>query len=157
MSLRVDPVDERGACRLLAERSEDVFDSSFSFSAPVLSGARSQVQLTMSDDLSIASLFDVKGKVAVVTGGGSGIGSMIAAAYVQNGAKVYIAARKEKQLKDVCDMLNAKGPGSCHYFVADLMTKAGCDKLAASVMERESKVHILVNNSGMTWGARYDE
>lgn len=71
-------------------------------------------------DLRIPSLFDVKGKVgacilpssekltserafgiAVVTGGGSGIGTMIAAAYVQNGAKVYIAARKEKQLKDV--------------------------------------------------------
>jgi len=111
----------------------------------------------MSDDLSIPSLFDVKGKVAVVTGGGSGIGTMIAAAYVQNGAKVYIAARKEKQLKDVSDLLNAKGPGSCHYFVADLMTKAGCDKLAASIKERESKVHILVNNSGISWGAQYND
>ena len=40
-------------------------------------------------------------EIAVVTGGGSGIGTMIAAAYVQNGSKVYIAARKEKQLKDV--------------------------------------------------------
>lgn len=39
--------------------------------------------------------------VAVVTGGGSGIGTMFAAAYVQNGAKVYIASRKEKQLKEV--------------------------------------------------------
>lgn len=38
---------------------------------------------------------------AVVTGGGSGIGTMIAAAYVQNGAKVYIASRKEQQLKEV--------------------------------------------------------
>lgn len=38
---------------------------------------------------------------AVVTGGGSGIGTMIATAYVQNGAKVYIASRKEKQLKAV--------------------------------------------------------
>ena len=38
---------------------------------------------------------------AVVTGGGSGIGTMIASAYVQNGAKVYIASRKEKQLKEV--------------------------------------------------------
>jgi NADP-dependent 3-hydroxy acid dehydrogenase YdfG len=37
----------------------------------------------------------------VVTGGGSGIGTMIASAYVQNGAKVYIASRKEKQLKEV--------------------------------------------------------
>jgi len=42
------------------------------------------------------------GKVALVTGGGSGLGSMMAAALVQNGAKVYIASRKEKQLKEVC-------------------------------------------------------
>ena len=41
----------------------------------------------------------------MVTGGGSGIGTMIAAAYVQNGAKVYIAARKEKQLKNVRPLL----------------------------------------------------
>jgi len=42
-----------------------------------------------------------KHSVAVVTGGGSGIGTMIATAYVQNGAKVYVASRKEKQLKEV--------------------------------------------------------
>ncbi|OCH94653.1 rhamnolipids biosynthesis 3-oxoacyl-reductase [Obba rivulosa] len=108
------------------------------------------------NDFSIPSLFDVKGKVAVVTGGGSGIGTMFAAAYVQNGAKVYIASRKEKQLKEVCDALNKKGPGSCHYFVADLTSKAGCDALAAAIKERESKVHILVNNSGISWGAPYD-
>jgi hypothetical protein len=70
-------------------------------------------------DLSIQSLFDVKGKIgtygspplhgglltivppALVTGGGTGIGKAIASALVQNGAKVYIAARKEPQLKEV--------------------------------------------------------
>ena len=70
-------------------------------------------------DLLISSLFNVKGKVgerthssctisyrlnfllAVVTGGGSGIGTMIATTLVQNGAKVYIASRKESQLKEV--------------------------------------------------------
>jgi NADP-dependent 3-hydroxy acid dehydrogenase YdfG len=41
------------------------------------------------------------GKIALVTGGGSGLGAMMAAALVQNGAKVYIASRKEKQLKEV--------------------------------------------------------
>ncbi|KIP10796.1 hypothetical protein PHLGIDRAFT_18207 [Phlebiopsis gigantea 11061_1 CR5-6] len=112
--------------------------------------------MSYSEEFTIPSLFDVRGKVAVVTGGGSGIGTMFAAAYVQNGAKVYIASRKEKQLKEVADALNKKGPGSCHYVVADLSNKAGCDHLANEIIKRESKVHILVNNSGATWGAPYD-
>ena len=44
----------------------------------------------------------ITGKIALVTGGGSGIGEMIATTLVQNGAKVYITSRKEKQLKEVC-------------------------------------------------------
>ncbi len=78
----------------------------------------------------------------MVTGGGSGIGTMIASAYVQNGAKVYIASRKEEQLKEVgrvhawyyiltnltdvplrikvSEKLNKIGPGSCEYVVANL-------------------------------------
>ncbi|EKM57118.1 uncharacterized protein PHACADRAFT_254693 [Phanerochaete carnosa HHB-10118-sp] len=112
--------------------------------------------MTDAENFSIPTLFNVKGKVAVVTGGGSGIGTMFAAAYAQNGAKVYIASRKEKQLKEVSEAINRKGPGSCHYFVADLSSKAGCDYLADEIKKRESKVHILVNNSGATWGAPYD-
>ncbi|EJD46243.1 rhamnolipids biosynthesis 3-oxoacyl-reductase [Auricularia subglabra TFB-10046 SS5] len=108
-------------------------------------------------DLSASTLVNVKGKVALVTGGGSGIGTMIAATLVQNGAKVYIASRKEKQLQEVTEALNKKGPGSCHYFIADLGSKAGCDALANEVKKRESKLHILVNNSGATWGAPYND
>ncbi|KZV60186.1 rhamnolipids biosynthesis 3-oxoacyl-reductase [Peniophora sp. CONT] len=108
-------------------------------------------------DLSSSSLFGgFKGKVAVVTGGGSGIGTMIATAYVQNGAKVYISSRKEKQLKETADSLNKLGPGSCYYVVADLSNKAGCDKLVDEIKAKESKIHILVNNSGMSWGAPID-
>jgi len=108
-------------------------------------------------DLTTQTLFNVKGKVALVTGGGSGLGSMMAAALVQNGAKVYIASRKEAQLKQVSDALNKKGPGSCEYVVADLSTKAGCDALAEKIKQKERKLHVLVNNSGASWGAKYDE
>ena len=52
-------------------------------------------------DLAISSLFNVRGKVALVSGGASGIGQMIASGLVVNGAKVYIVSRKEKQLKEV--------------------------------------------------------
>ncbi|PSR75704.1 hypothetical protein PHLCEN_2v8995 [Hermanssonia centrifuga] len=108
-------------------------------------------------DLSIPALYNVQGKTAVITGGGSGIGAMFASAYVQNGAKVYIASRKEKQLKEVSEALNKIGPGSCHYVVADLSSKAGCDALADNIKQKESKIHILVNNSGATWGAPFDK
>ncbi|KAF8589674.1 NAD-P-binding protein [Ramaria rubella] len=108
-------------------------------------------------DLSVPSLFDVKGKIAVVTGGGSGIGTMIATAFVQNGAKVYIASRKESQLKEVSDALNKIRPRSCEYIVVDLGSKAGCDKLTEAIKQKENKIHILVNNSGATWGAPYED
>jgi NAD(P)-dependent dehydrogenase (short-subunit alcohol dehydrogenase family) len=110
----------------------------------------------MSGDFGIPNLFNVKGKIAVVTGGGSGVGTMIATAYAQNGAKVYIASRKEEQLKEVSDRLNKIRPGSCEYIVADLSSKAGCDSLVEAVRAKENKIHILVNNSGMSWGAPYD-
>ncbi|KAI0044439.1 rhamnolipids biosynthesis 3-oxoacyl-reductase [Auriscalpium vulgare] len=113
--------------------------------------------MSSNSELSIPSLFNVKGKIAVVTGGGSGIGTMIASAYVHNGAKVYIASRKEKQLKEVAARLNSEGPGSVEYIVADIGSKDGCDKLVEAIKQKESKIHILVNNSGMAWGAPYND
>jgi len=57
--------------------------------------------MSRAQELSIASLFNVRGKVALVSGGASGIGQMIATGLVANGAKVYIVSRKEQQLKEV--------------------------------------------------------
>ncbi|KAH7911886.1 NAD(P)-binding protein [Hygrophoropsis aurantiaca] len=109
-------------------------------------------------DLSIQALFSVKGKIALVTGGGTGIGKAIASAFVQNGAKVYIAARKESQLKETAAELNARGPGSAHYIVANLASKSGVDALISDLSAREpnKKLHILVNNSGISWGAPFE-
>ncbi|KAL5535008.1 hypothetical protein ACEPAF_3099 [Sanghuangporus sanghuang] len=108
-------------------------------------------------ELSTQNLFTVKDKIALVTGGGSGIGKMIAAAFVANGARVYIAARKEGQLKAAAEELNEAGPGTCEYIVADLSSKAGCQALISTFKSREQKLHILVNNSGVAWGAPYDD
>jgi NAD(P)-dependent dehydrogenase (short-subunit alcohol dehydrogenase family) len=108
-------------------------------------------------DLSVPSLFAVKDQVALVTGGGSGIGTMIATALVQNGAKVYISSRKEKQLKEVSEALTKAGPGSCQYFVTDLSVKQGVDALATYIKSKETKLHILFNNSGVIRAGRYDD
>lgn len=134
---------------------------------------------------------------ALVTGGGTGIGKAIAGALASNGAKVYIAARKESLLKEVrlprkCSLFRswlnpdlamtsplrqkknsiAKVQGRLSTSLRTLgyvspffygllnvevtKNKDGCDALIAEIKKRESKLHILVNNSGVTWGAPYD-
>ncbi|CAA7260945.1 unnamed protein product [Cyclocybe aegerita] len=112
----------------------------------------------MSSDLRAGSLFSVAGKIVLVTGGGSGIGKMMATGFAQNGAKVYIAARKENQLKEALVDINrvATGP-KAEYIVANVGSKAGCNALISEFKKRESKLHVLVNNSGITWGGPYND
>src|SRR5687767_2028197 len=98
-----------------------------------------------------SELFDISGKRAVVTGGGSGIGTMIASGFVDAGVSVIIASRKEASLKEVTDDLSQRG--DCSYVVADLSTEEGCRGLGAAVAERWDALDILVNNAGANWGA----
>jgi NAD(P)-dependent dehydrogenase (short-subunit alcohol dehydrogenase family) len=99
-------------------------------------------------------LFDISGKVAVVTGGSSGIGAMIARGYVEAGVRTYISSRKVDKCQEVADELNAlEGAAECIPLPNDLSTEAGCRTLAEQVAEREELLHILVNNAGATWGA----
>lgn len=100
-------------------------------------------------------LFSIEGKVALVTGGASGIGAMIARGFVECGARVYIASRKEESLAEVAEELTQFG--SCTALQADLSTEQACNDLAARIGEHEDRLHILVNNAGATWGAPYEE
>ncbi len=97
------------------------------------------------------NLFSIQGKVALVTGGSSGIGLMIARGYVENGAKVYIASRK----REVCDAVAAElsKVGTCIALPGNLADEAECVRVAAALAAREPKLHILVNNAGANWGA----
>ncbi|MBI2799614.1 MAG: SDR family oxidoreductase [Gammaproteobacteria bacterium] len=100
------------------------------------------------------TLFSIAGKTALVTGGSRGIGRMIAEAYVKAGAKVYIASRK----KEVCDATAAELSkfGMCVSLPADLGKMSEVERLAAELATRESKLDILINNAGATWGASID-
>ena len=101
----------------------------------------------------LEEIFGVGGKTALVTGGATGIGRMIATALVQGGARVLICSRKAEACEAVAEELNALGAsGSCEGFGADVSTAEGCEALVAEVRSRCDALQILVNNAGVTWG-----
>ncbi|MDH3748028.1 MAG: SDR family oxidoreductase [Gammaproteobacteria bacterium] len=100
-------------------------------------------------------LFDVSGKVALVTGGSRGIGEMIAHGFVANGVKTYISSRKEEACNATAARLS--GVGECVSIPADLSTLDGINKLVGKIKALESKLDILVNNAGATWGAAMED
>jgi 2-deoxy-D-gluconate 3-dehydrogenase len=103
------------------------------------------------------NLFSIEGKIALVTGGSRGIGEMIAAGFLANGAKVYISSRKADVCESTAKRLAAEHGGECIALPADLSNMEGISAVAAAVGERESQLDILVNNAGATWGAPIDE
>ncbi|MGD1956868.1 MAG: SDR family oxidoreductase [Sphingomonadales bacterium] len=98
-------------------------------------------------------IFGLKGKVALVTGGATGIGRMASEALVRAGAKVYIASRKADACKAVAEELSAFGEAI--GLGADLSSESGVLQLSQSIAAHEDKLDILMNNAGKTWGASY--
>ncbi len=101
------------------------------------------------------NLFNVAGKVAVITGGSRGIGAMMAQGLLENGAKVYITARKEVELKAAQEMLGTLG--ECIAIRSDLSSHEGVVAFADEMKNREEKIDILINNAGASWGAPFDK
>ena len=100
-------------------------------------------------------LFSLEGRTALVTGGSRGIGRMIAAGFVERGAKVYISSRKAADCDATAEELSSDG-GTCVSLPQDVSTVEGCKALAARLGELEPSLDILVNNAGAAWGAEFD-
>src|ERR1700750_2518139 len=101
-------------------------------------------------------LFDLTGRVAVVTGGARGIGRMMARGLLQAGASVYISSRKPEAGQAAVDQLAEFG--RVVSVPADLSAEAECLRLAEGVGQSEPRVHILViNTAGAAWGAPLSE
>ncbi|KAI0271402.1 NAD-P-binding protein [Gloeopeniophorella convolvens] len=107
--------------------------------------------------LDVRSLFGVGRKVALVTGGSRGIGKMIAAGFVKNGAKVYITARSVEDCETTARELNALGPGVCIPLPADLGNSSEIERIVAEIAKEDSALHVLVNNAGVAWAFGIDE
>ncbi|MCC6920696.1 MAG: SDR family oxidoreductase [Alphaproteobacteria bacterium] len=94
-------------------------------------------------------LFSVAGKVTLITGGGRGIGKMIAAGFVKAGAKVYISSRKQAVCDATAQELSAFG--TCISLPVDVSGMDGIKALAAAIAAREPKLDVLIHNAGVAW------
>jgi len=113
---------------------------------------------TQRGDGMFKDLFSLQGRVALVTGGSRGIGKMIAAGLLAQGAaKVYITARKAGPCEATAKELSAGSSGECIALPIDISNLAGIDMLAGEIKKRETRLDILVNNAGAAWGADFDE
>jgi len=103
----------------------------------------------------MSRLFDLSGKIALVTGGSRGIGHMIAKGLLDAGAKVCISSRKADAVDAAVEELSQFG--EVYGVPANLSTRQECERLIGVMADREPCLHILVNNAGATWGAPLEE
>ncbi|MBL8796477.1 MAG: SDR family oxidoreductase [Planctomycetia bacterium] len=95
-----------------------------------------------------AELFNLTGKVALVTGGSKGLGKAMARGLAESGADIAISSRHEDELKAALDdILKGTGRKGC-YVVADMSQRAEATKLAKTVLEKLGRIDILINNAG---------
>ena len=103
------------------------------------------------------NLFSVKDKIVFISGGSRGIGEMIAAGFLANGAKVYISSRKAEACDATAQRLQQEYGGTCVSIPADLSTLPGIEAAVAAFSAKEEKLDVLINNAGASWGAPLEE
>jgi gluconate 5-dehydrogenase len=99
-----------------------------------------------------SELFDLGGKVAIVTGGGSGIGRQMATGLAEAGADVVLCARKTERCEEVARELEALGVRAA-AMRCDVRTPEDVQAVVDEARARLGRIDILVNNAGTSWGA----
>ncbi len=100
----------------------------------------------------VKQLFDLTGKVALVTGGSRGLGLQMAEALAEQGARIAITARKANELDEAAAHLRTLGADVLTH-PADLSDAAAAAPLVEAVMSKWGQIDILINNAGASWGA----
>jgi NAD(P)-dependent dehydrogenase (short-subunit alcohol dehydrogenase family) len=99
--------------------------------------------------MNINKLFDLSGRVALVTGGNKGLGKAMARGLAQAGADIFLASRNEAELKSTLDAILAETGRKGGYCVADMSRRTDVARLARTAIETMGRVDILINNAGM--------
>lgn len=97
--------------------------------------------------MTVPKLFDLTGRVAVITGASSGLGVTFAEGLVQAGARVVLAARRRGRIEAVAESLVGKGAEAIAV-ECDVASEASVDGLVKATLDRFGRADILVNNAG---------
>lgn len=100
----------------------------------------------------VQELFDLTGQVAVVTGGGRGLGEAMARAFAEAGARVVIASRKREVVEATAETFRRDGYEALAAGL-DVTNPEDIESLIRRTMEEYGRIDVLVNNSGTSWGA----
>ncbi|KAL8638749.1 MAG: hypothetical protein Q9228_004124, partial [Teloschistes exilis] len=106
-------------------------------------------------DFVLPSLFNVEYKVALVTGGATGIGLMAAQTLAVNGARVYMVGRTESKLRTAAEVHGKGIRGAIIPLVGDVADKEDIRRLVQEVEKKEEALHILINNAGIYSAAQH--
>jgi NAD(P)-dependent dehydrogenase (short-subunit alcohol dehydrogenase family) len=98
----------------------------------------------------------LKGRVVLITGGGSGLGRSMALRFAELGARIFVAGRREEPLRITCDAIRAKG-GIAAYATCDVRDFAAVDAMAARAKTELGEVDTLVNNAAGNFLARTEK
>ena len=101
-------------------------------------------------------LFSLKGKTALVTGGGTGIGRAVTRAFLEAGAFVYISGRRPEPLEKAVAELSASHPGLLCGHTCDNRKKEDIEELADFIKQAGRGLDILVNNAGILYTERLE-
>ena len=102
--------------------------------------------------MAVKKLFDLNGRIAVVTGGSRGLGLQMAEALGEMGARVALTARKQDELDGAVAHLKKQGIDATAW-ACDIGKREAIAPAAEAILKKYGKVDILVNNAGATWGA----
>jgi len=103
------------------------------------------------------ALFDLSGRVALVTGGSKGIGRAIAGGFAGAGAEVFLCARTEEPLRKAAEEIRRESGVRVEYTTADMAVRADVKRVAREALEELGRVDILVNNAGWNVPQAIDE
>ena len=103
--------------------------------------------------MQVNKMFRLDGKIALVTGGGRGIGKFIATGLAEAGADLIITSRKLKNLEDTAKELEASCGVTVLPLACDVANPDDIETMFRAAVEKFQRIDVLFNNSGVTWGA----